>query len=184
MKESLSGFRTCQDYIVGYHNPKSLHDEDWGVKKCGCMIHIYNWETCNYCSPAHYKTTNFSVQWRHYIDSERLKASVVNAPLIYNSDYYNRIFEIMVEENKDVNKRVEAPIDYDDCDSEIFKQACSFCDVLPMPGDEHFKRCGQCKIAKYCSAACQKHAWTKHKLTCSKPADLKGAEQPPQHIAH
>lgn len=131
-------------------------------------MHIHNWETCNFCSPAHYKTTNYSVQWRHYVDMERVKTSVVNAPLVYNRDYYNRIYEIMVEENKDVNRLVEAPIDYDDCEHEIFQAACRFCDRLPMPGDEPYKRCGHCKAEKYCSVDCQKAAWPVHKHVCKK----------------
>jgi hypothetical protein len=45
-----------------------------------------------------------------------------------------------------VNRQIDAPIDYDDCDHELFRAACSFCDCLPMPGDEPYKRCGQCKV--------------------------------------
>ncbi len=100
VKNNLPKYRSSNDFIVGYHKPRTVHDEDWGIKKCGCIIHIHNWETCNFCSPSHYKTTCYSVQWRHYVDTERIKTSVVNAPLVYNKDYYNRIYEIMVEENK------------------------------------------------------------------------------------
>jgi hypothetical protein len=170
VKGNLPKYRSAGDFIVGYHKPRTVYDEDWGIKKCGCIVHIFNWETCNYCSPGHYKTTNYSVQWRHYVDTERIKTSVTNAPLVYNKDYYNRIFEILVEENKDVNRTIEAPIDYDDCDHEIFRAACNFCDRLPMPGDEPYKRCGQCKQAKYCGSECQKAAWPIHKKSCQKTA--------------
>ncbi len=118
-------------------------------------MHVFNWETCTYCSPARYKTTNYSVQWRHYMDTERARKPS-DQPLVYNSDYYNRIFEIITEENKDVNRQVEVHVDYADCSHDMFLAACSFCDRLPMPDDEPYKRCAQCKLARYCSVDCQK----------------------------
>ena len=35
---------------------------------------------------------------------------------------------------------------------------------------EKVLRCGVCKQATYCSAACQKEDWPFHKRTCAKPA--------------
>lgn len=176
MEKTLPTYRSTRDFIVGYHKPVTAKDNDWGVKKCGCLIHVYVWDTCHYCSPVHYKTTNYSVQWRHYIDEERTKKPP-NTPVVFNSDYYNRIHHILVEENKQVNKQVEINIDYDDCDHEIFRQACSFCDRLPMPGDEPFKRCAQCHVAKYCSVDCQKWAWSKHRAEC-KTVAVEGSKEP------
>jgi hypothetical protein len=37
---------------------------------------------------------------------------------------------------------------------------------------EDFKVCPQCKIARYCSDACQKQDWSEHKATCGTTAGL------------
>ena len=45
------------------------------------------------------------------------------------------------------------------------------CEVCGGPGK---LRCGACKTARYCSAACQKTAWPEHKLVCRRAT---GAQQ-------
>jgi hypothetical protein len=43
MQANLPKYRNCSDYVVGYHKPVTASDADWGVKKCGCVIHVYYW---------------------------------------------------------------------------------------------------------------------------------------------
>jgi hypothetical protein len=38
-------------------------------------------------------------------------------------------------------------------------------------------RCGRCRIARYCSATCQKEAWVAHKGFCHKPSEASAVEQ-------
>lgn len=185
-RENVGKMRMARDFVVGSQRPSGCRDEDWGVRKCGCVIHVARWECCSHCNAGRYKKSPYSVQWRHYVDWERVRqaemrkkkmegssdATLVEIPLVYNSDYYRRIHEIWVEENKDVTNFVEAAIDYNDCDHDVLKMACSFCDRLPMPDEESFKRCGQCKVAKYCSSECQKAAWASHKTECKPVAKL------------
>jgi MYND finger len=40
---------------------------------------------------------------------------------------------------------------------------CTTCDVYPSTGQEAFRVCSGCKIAVYCSKACQRTAWKSHK---------------------
>ena len=40
-------------------------------------------------------------------------------------------------------------------------KACEVC------SDDARKYCGKCKVARYCSEACQRQAWASHKLVCS-----------------
>jgi hypothetical protein len=44
------------------------------------------------------------------------------------------------------------------------------CEVVGHRKD--FKVCPQCKIARYCSDACQKQDWSEHKATCGTIASL------------
>ncbi len=44
------------------------------------------------------------------------------------------------------------------------------CEVVGHRKD--FKVCPQCKTARYCSDACQKQDWSKHKATCGTTASL------------
>lgn len=185
-RERAARVRSSADVIVGYHDPASAQDEDWGVKRCGCVVHVHVWDTCGLCSPGHYKTTPYSVQWRHYLDGERAAQRTLH-PLVFDASYYRRISAILAEANKDVNRRVDEAVDYSACDSEVFRSACAYCASLPMPNDdaEPFKRCGACKAVKYCSAECQRAgtgkkrdsryreltlpvrpAWPEHKASC------------------
>ncbi|KAL8292765.1 hypothetical protein RQP46_001377 [Phenoliferia psychrophenolica] len=43
---------------------------------------------------------------------------------------------------------------------------CEFCSKKPAPG-KTLLRCGRCKMAWYCSGACQHIAWSKHSFECS-----------------
>jgi len=46
----------------------------------------------------------------------------------------------------------------------IQSESCQLCHLAT----ESIKRCGACKVAKYCSADCQKKDWKEHKLGCKK----------------
>jgi hypothetical protein len=49
---------------------------------------------------------------------------------------------------------------------------CSQC-LLMASENTPLKKCGRCKVARYCSTACQKEAWnTMHRLECSALAKL------------
>lgn len=41
-----------------------------------------------------------------------------------------------------------------------------------LPGDPVLRQCSQCRIARYCSANCQRENWNVHKMLCSSHAQL------------
>jgi hypothetical protein len=45
----------------------------------------------------------------------------------------------------------------------VFAAAARRCRSCGQPGD---KRCGVCRMSRYCSAACQRSDWKEHKLVC------------------
>ncbi|XP_054405949.1 histone-lysine N-methyltransferase SMYD3 isoform X3 [Pongo abelii] len=58
---------------------------------------------------------------------------------------------------------------HDGCDgAEILHPYCLHLDpvTLPLTRKEKLMRCSQCRVAKYCSAKCQKKAWPDHKREC------------------
>jgi hypothetical protein len=54
-------------------------------------------------------------------------------------------------------------------DARFDKFACAACGKLPDFGVA-LLRCGRCKRAAYCNAACQKSHWRQHKKECAEPA--------------
>ena len=56
---------------------------------------------------------------------------------------------------------------------------CSHCGTFPGADDQPFNRCARCKVARYCSLACQKKAWKSgHKAECkAKKAGLKAIKK-------
>jgi len=49
-------------------------------------------------------------------------------------------------------------------------QGCERCKTLPAAGDK-LRACGGCLVSKYCSATCQREAWTEHRLVCKSQRD-------------
>jgi hypothetical protein len=45
----------------------------------------------------------------------------------------------------------------------LLRHTCDACGSAPT---ERLKRCGSCRAARYCSAACQRAHWAEHKATC------------------
>jgi hypothetical protein len=43
---------------------------------------------------------------------------------------------------------------------------CEVVEVLKGDKESNFKRCSRCRVARYCSAACQKRDWKDHKKYC------------------
>ncbi|GJE84500.1 zinc finger MYND domain-containing protein [Phanerochaete sordida] len=50
--------------------------------------------------------------------------------------------------------------------------SCLCCQAEQTVGKE-LKRCGACKLVRYCSAACQKEDWGRHKATCKAIKEVK-----------
>ncbi|KAI4709572.1 hypothetical protein J4E89_005588 [Alternaria sp. Ai002NY15] len=59
---------------------------------------------------------------------------------------------------------------------------CSNCNVIEEPANP-LKRCGGCKVLRYCSLSCQKAHWKDvHKHRCNKPRNHKDENWPEQHM--
>jgi len=58
-------------------------------------------------------------------------------------------------------------------DGRFDKFACRACRALPSYGTEPL-RCGRCRDAAYCGAACQRADWPAHKRVCVAPAAVGG----------
>jgi hypothetical protein len=48
---------------------------------------------------------------------------------------------------------------------------CERCLTIPAAGNK-LRACGGCLVSKYCSAACQREAWTEHRLVCKSQRDI------------
>ncbi|KAH9887990.1 hypothetical protein C8Q73DRAFT_711631 [Cubamyces lactineus] len=44
--------------------------------------------------------------------------------------------------------------------------SCACCERDDTAKDEGLKRCGACKLTRYCGAACQRKDWPRHKVAC------------------
>lgn len=59
-------------------------------------------------------------------------------------------------------------------------KACNFCGVWDSAEKTTLKKCSQCKAVSYCSKACQKQDWPKHKPACNttpQPASIPSSSQ-------
>jgi hypothetical protein len=66
-----------------------------------------------------------------------------------------------------------------DCDSTSLKHVCVMC---PAQGSD-MKYCARCRIARYCSAECQKADWSHHKHICKHHANFTPDKRPsPSHF--
>jgi hypothetical protein len=64
-----------------------------------------------------------------------------------------------------------------DTTPENVDDVCGHCMRRKSPAGKPLLRCGRCKKARYCDAACQRLEWPVHKKICGKPpvrVDLKG----------
>ena len=53
---------------------------------------------------------------------------------------------------------------------------CAYCGKLQVLGEKGFKKCGQCRVVRYCSKDCQTKHWDgKHELECK--ADTSSDEE-------
>eukprot|EP01114_Cavostelium_apophysatum_P010778 TRINITY_DN24893_c0_g1_i1.p1 TRINITY_DN24893_c0_g1~~TRINITY_DN24893_c0_g1_i1.p1 ORF type:complete len:224 (-),score=3.48 TRINITY_DN24893_c0_g1_i1:192-863(-) len=57
--------RDRNEVRLSYGNPANYEPGRWGIKRCGCLIHVYEWTICDRCPQA--DTSDSGITWRHYV---------------------------------------------------------------------------------------------------------------------
>ena len=61
---------------------------------------------------------------------------------------------------------------------------CAYCGKLQVLGEKTFKKCGQCRVLRYCSKDCQTKHWEgKHELECKAEASSSDEEEEEKAVA-
>jgi len=51
-------------------------------------------------------------------------------------------------------------------DDRAVKRTCLYCGGHPADPNKNCLKCGNCRVARYCSAACQHADWATHRRVC------------------